>query len=118
AGLAEGFAFTAVVVARGGCQSQHRRVVDVGGRLGVFTLAARVPEYGVVAGIGLDAAAPPATALRAVGNVDHMAELAARGMRAGKELAAQNQSHADAVRQQDGEEIVAVAVGRAAAQGN
>ena len=41
----------------------------------------------VVAGIGFDAAATAAAAQRPVGPVDHMAEFAARRMRAGEKLA-------------------------------
>ena len=76
----------------------------------VLALAVRIAPDGVVAGIGLDAAAPAAAAQRAVGPVDHVAELAARRLRAGEQLALQHQAHADAVRQQDGDEVVAVAL--------
>ena len=70
----------------------------------------------VVAGIGLDAAAPAAAAERAARPVDHVAELAAGRLRAGEQFALQHQPHADAVREQDGDEIVAVALGIAPAQ--
>ena len=116
AGGAKGRALRPVAFAGRVGQRLHLLVADIGHRRVERIAAARVAQHRVVAGIGFDAAAPAAAAQRAVGNVDHMAEFAARGMRAGEEPPAQHQPHANAVRQKDRVEIVLVALRRAPSQ--
>ena len=89
AGLAEGFALRARQRrARLRRQAPHVGVADVGTRAAESSLMLpRIAPDRIVAGIGLDAAAPAAAAERAVRAVDHVAEFAAGRLRAGEQLA-------------------------------
>ena len=110
AGKAEGGALGAVGGTGAPSQRRHLVVADVGHRLGIVGQQPGAAPDRIAARIGLDAAAPPAAAERPVRPMHHVAELAARRLRAAEELALQHQAHADAVRQQDGDEVLAVAL--------
>ena len=109
AGLAERLALRPVVAPRLVGKCCDVGIADVGDGRRILGHAVSVAPDRVVAGIGLDAAAAAAAAQRSVRAVDHMAEFAAGRLRAGEQFAAQHHAHADAVRQQDRDEIVPVA---------